>query len=106
MSARDHKDLVAALDEHEREAREAIDRLRDIATNEAEDEDEEVPREEVYRLARHLRGSVDLLGCLLRLLPGQSLEEIHSAFGAPGDWGYETPIGDALARLYRGEARS
>lgn len=105
MSARNHDQLVAALDDHEREAREAIDRLRDIATDEA-DEDEEVPREEVYRLARHLRGSVDLLGCLLRLLPGRSIEEIHSAFGAPGDWGYETPLGDALARLYRGEAQS
>ena len=105
MSTPDHEALAAALDEHEREAREAIDRLRDIATDEA-DEDEEVPREEVYRLVRHLRGSVDLLGCLLRLLPGRSLEEIHHAFGAPGDWGYDTLIGDALARLYRGEARS
>lgn len=102
MSALDHEDLAAALDEHEHEAREAIDRLRDIATDEA-DEDEEVPREEVYRLARHLRGSVDLLGCLLRLLPGRTLTELHAAFGAPGDWGYDTPIGDALARLYRGE---
>ncbi|HKY40714.1 MAG TPA: hypothetical protein VJN18_32490 [Polyangiaceae bacterium] len=24
--------------------------------------------------------------------------------GAPGDFGYETPVGDALSRLYRGES--
>lgn len=26
--------------------------------------------------------------------------EIHRLFGAPGDWGYDTPLGDALFRFY------
>lgn len=36
----------------------------------------------------------ELLNTLARLVEGQSL---YYAFGAPGDWGYGTPIGDALA---------
>lgn len=50
-----------------------------------------------------LREAIELAGCLRRLLPGRTVAEIHLAFGAPGDFGYETPIGDALSRLYRGE---
>lgn len=96
MSAPDLKGLMAALAEHEREARVAIERLRDLVTDETEDE--------VHSVARHLRGSIDLVSCLRRFLPGRTLREIHDAFGAPGDWGYETPIGDALARLYRSGA--
>jgi hypothetical protein len=51
-----------------------------------------------------LRMSVALIGVLRRLVRGKSLKEIHNAFGAPGDWGYETVLGDALSRIYRGEA--
>jgi hypothetical protein len=40
----------------------------------------------------------ELLRVLCRLLNGKSLEQ---AFGAPGDWGYEHPIGRALAEAYR-----
>lgn len=29
----------------------------------------------------------------------------HAAFGAPGDWGYGTPLGDALRGLYAIELR-
>lgn len=36
----------------------------------------------------------ELLRVLARLVEGK---ELHNAFGAPGDWGYGTPIGDALA---------
>lgn len=28
------------------------------------------------------------------------ISEIHRLFGAPGDWGYDTPLGAALYRLY------
>lgn len=49
-----------------------------------------------------LREAIELVRCLRRLLAGRSREEIHRAFGAPGDFGYGTPIGDALAKLYRG----
>jgi hypothetical protein len=39
----------------------------------------------------------DLARALARLLLGQSLS---AAFGAPGDWGYSTEIGKALAQVY------
>jgi len=42
----------------------------------------------------------ELLNCLARILEGK---EIRKAFGAPGDWGYGTPIGDALMAAYSGE---
>jgi hypothetical protein len=36
----------------------------------------------------------ELLICLARVLDGK---DITRAFGSPGDWGYNTPIGRALA---------
>ena len=36
----------------------------------------------------------ELLRVLARMVTGRTAA---SAFGAPGDWGYGTPIGDALA---------
>jgi hypothetical protein len=36
----------------------------------------------------------ELLQVLARILEGRTIKE---AFGAPGDWGYGTPIGDAVA---------
>jgi hypothetical protein len=44
-----------------------------------------------------LADAKDLARALARLLSGESLK---SAFGAPGDWGYSTPIGSALAGCY------
>lgn len=41
------------------------------------------------------RDTVDLLYVLARLVMG---EPMFKAFGAPGDWGYEHPIGAALFR--------
>lgn len=32
-----------------------------------------------------------------------AMAELHRAFGAPGDWGYEIELGQALAKFYRGE---
>lgn len=29
------------------------------------------------------------------------LDHIYFAFGAPGDWGYSTPIGKALQEVYK-----
>lgn len=42
----------------------------------------------------------ELIVVLARIVEGKTIER---SFGAPGDWGYGTPIGDALARYYRGE---
>lgn len=52
---------------------------------------------------RALREAIELTRCLRRLVPDCNVGAIHRAFGAPGDFGYDTPIGDALIRIYRGE---
>lgn len=98
MSAPNHKPLVAALYQRERDCAEAIDRLRSLATDDTENE--------VHDLTATLREAVVLVGCLRRLVASRTTRELHTAFGAPGDFGYETPLGDALASLYRGEAAS
>lgn len=96
MSAADTRALVAALVRYEGDHSRAIDRLRELASDDTENE--------VYELTSRLREAIELTCCLRRLLPGRTVTEVHDAFGAPGDFGYETPVGDALARLYRGEA--
>ncbi len=88
--------LHSALLKRDREYSAAIDRLRSHVENDPE----------AYDAAVLLREAVTLVGCLRRLvLECNDVREIHRAFGAPGDFGYETPIGDALSRLYR-EARA
>ena len=84
--------LVAALAKRERDYRDALDTLRD--------EIREGDDEKAYLAARSLREAIDLVGCLRRLVKDRTVLEIHTAFGAPGDFGYETPIGAALARVY------
>jgi hypothetical protein len=44
------------------------------------------------------RDTAELIVVLARIIEGKPIEK---AFGAPGDWGYGTPIGDALANFYR-----
>lgn len=39
----------------------------------------------------------DLARTLARMIGGCSL---RAAFGSPGDWGYDSPIGKALAKVY------
>jgi hypothetical protein len=85
--------LIEAITERVRESEDAIVLLADLTDN--------LPAAE--RATQTLREAVELVRCLRRLVPGRSVQEIHRAFGAPGDFGYETPIGAALARLYRGE---
>lgn len=41
-----------------------------------------------------LRDAADMLRVLANIVEGKPLAK---AFGAPGDWGYETAIGQALA---------
>jgi hypothetical protein len=52
---------------------------------------------------RDLRDAAELVRVLGRLLAGRS---VHEAFGSPGDWGYGTPIGDALLEVYRANGGS
>lgn len=86
--------LQAAIERRTREYRGAIDWLQEFA---------EAAGANASGHAQLLREAVELSHCLRRLVAERTPEEIHKAFGAPGDFGYETPIGDALSRLYRGE---
>lgn len=86
------KKLQDALQRKERIYAAAVDRLRAIVENDPE----------AWDATTELREAVELVRCLRRLLDGRSLNEIHRAFGAPGDFGYDTPIGDALSSVYRG----
>ena len=86
--------LATALDREAQGFDRAVRRLRELA-------DDGAPQE-IHDLARTLRNASELVRTLRRLAGGRTAQEIHGAFGAPGDWGYDTPVGDALARLYRG----
>lgn len=88
--------LVEALLDHEQWCSKTVDRLRELSTPETENE--------VYSLTMWLRDAIILVGCLRRLTKGCTPHAIHAAFGAPGDFGYGTKIGAALAALYRGGA--
>lgn len=78
--------LVDVLNRTRRAHDEAIDRLLEHADK------------KVVEAAEELRLGVELLACLRRLVEGRS---VRMAFGPPGDYGYETPLGEALARCYR-----
>ena len=88
-------ELKKAIMKNERVYSDAVTILRDL-TSESEDAQQHIEA---------LREAVALVCCLRRLVDGRTTAEIHQAFGAPGDFGYDTPIGDALSRLYRGEAK-
>lgn len=92
--------LGAALQHEAQDYDKAVRRLRELVDDGAMREPHDV---ELYDLARTLRNASEMVRILRRLAAGRTVQEIHDAFGAPGDWGYGTPVGDALARLYRGE---
>lgn len=50
--------------------------------------------------SRELHEAAILVGCLRRLTEHSTPDELHYAFGAPGDFGYDTPLGAALYALY------
>lgn len=87
------KALTEALVERERKYRVALDCLRDPASEAAVD-----------GAYYELREALELIHCLRRLIDGRTRDEIHRAFGAPGDFGYETVIGRALFAVYRGKS--
>ena len=69
----DTTDLARAIRDHARSLREVGDQIR-------------------------LDDHVELLRVLAHIVEGMP---IVRAFGVPGDWGYETPIGKALAKVTR-----
>lgn len=69
----------------------------------------EAQAEEILRLGRNenedarsqpLYRAGDMLRGFSRSIWNLEAHEIHRALGAPGDWGYDTPMGDALRVLY------
>lgn len=89
----DSTPLQLAIETRVREYSTAIERLRELASDDTETE--------VYELTASLQEAVELARCLRRLTNGRTVAELHSAFGSPGDFGYNTPIGAALARVYQ-----
>lgn len=85
--------LIEALNKSSNRFSYDLERLTDIAPPDKVDE--------VDTLTRELRDAVEFTRCLRRLVPELTAGQIHRAFGAPGDFGYETPIGAALADIYR-----
>ena len=83
--------LANAIQGRERTYREALDLIRSRAEDLDEEFDDRLPRE-----------AIELVSCLRRLVQSCTVDQVHRAFGSPGDFGYDTPIGDALAEVYRG----
>lgn len=48
----------------------------------------------------HVSEAVRLVNAIRFFVKEAPVSEIHRLFGAPGDWGYDTPLGAALHRLY------
>lgn len=92
--------LERALRERAAEYDEKIRRLRDVAMAGSYGDE----RQGILVDSEVLEEAAELARCLARLVRQRTLREIHDAFGAPGDFGYGTPIGDALAKLYRGDS--
>ncbi len=85
--------LVDALAKREKDYRASLDTVRELGDHE----------HTAAAATWTLREAIELVGCLRRLVRGRTVRELHAAFGAPGDFGYDTLIGDALAKIYRGE---
>lgn len=81
--------LASVIVRRQMDYTEALNEMRDLAPD-------------ALHASQALREAIELVGCLRRLLPNCTVDQIHKAFGAPGDFGYDTAIGDALARLYSG----
>jgi hypothetical protein len=86
------------------EANEDEDDESEDDESEDDEDDEEPARHPIDVMNEKLHDAVGMMAVARRLLAGRSRAEIHAAFGAPGDWGYGTPIGDALRAFYSAPA--
>lgn len=62
---------------------------------------EEAVRQSSDDPPREVLDASHLVGCLRRLVHTCTAVELHAAFGAPGDWGYDTALGRALSDIYK-----
>lgn len=70
--------------------------LSQALRNEAERLREEGVTTETRESSRYL----DVLARIVENI--LTIEEVYRVFGAPGDWGYSHPIGEALHKIYSG----
>ena len=85
------KELIAAIKKREQKYKSALEQLIDVSDNDFEATDS----------AQALSEAIELVACLRRALPSLGVATIRRAFGAPGDFGYESAIGAALSTTYR-----
>lgn len=78
-----------------------LDNLRSIDLSATEDGGIE---NTIYESVSQLRLGIVLIRVLSRLVAHAPLHRLHEAFGAPGDFGYESRLGQALYALYQGNA--
>ena len=59
----------------------------------------DIVNEDIHEYAdvQRIKDAADLIGVLAHIVAGKDMRQ---AFGAPGDWGYDTPIGRGVASLY------
>jgi len=91
-------DLVSAIYARERALREAYYELRDRFSEDGYQADADSA---VSKALRDVRESFNLVSALRRAVAGMDRGEVLRVFGAPGDYGYETDVGQALDRFYR-----
>ena len=85
--------LERALLQRRTDYLEALDKLESLVEDEWDEAGPSV---------RVLRECLEIAQCLRRLIGNNDLTvtQIHKAFGAPGDFGYHTVLGAALADTY------
>lgn len=101
-------DLIRALGRQMIEARDALNELIEAVEESGEydddPDDEETDRATLMSLKNTVSTAIDLIDALKKLARDRTLGELHDAFGAPGEWGYETAFGKALWKFYRTES--
>lgn len=92
MATRLQQPLIDVLNKRRDDYRAALDRLCYGESDGSLDDSDAIVL---------LKEAIEMTQCLRRILIGRTIREIHDAFGAPGDFGYETPVGESLAKIYR-----
>lgn len=82
--------VAAALRGIAAEVSTSLDMLRDLLPEGADES-----------AVNALRTGEHVIAVFARVTATMTPAELHRVFGAPGDWGYDTPLGDALYAAYK-----
>lgn len=108
------EELCDAIESRAEQCRTAKDEALELALSAMDEEcisdddplyTERTEPHELDKIDAVLRDGVRMMLVVRKLLVGRSFDEIYAAFGAPGNWGYGTPIGDALRKFYKDARR-